>query len=188
MMSSHAKSDRQLLAACTRGDSDAFGVFYLRYRERVLAYFARRVPMPELAADLMAETFARALLALQQPSAPIPASPVGWLLTIAKNQLVDSVRRGNVESAARRRLGLDRLVLDDHDIDRILEVAEAADLLDHAQACLSQDEWKALQAHVVEEEPYRDIALRLRCSEAVIRKRVSRATAHLRSAIGGSSA
>ena len=57
-----------------------------------------------------------------------------------------------------------------------------------AQACLSQDEWQALHAHVVDEEPYRDIAQRLHCSEAVVRKRVSRATAHLRSAIGGSSA
>ncbi len=188
MTSSRPESDLRLLEACRTGDSDAFGIFYARYRERVLAYFARRVPVPELAADLMAETFARALVALRQRSAETPESPVGWLLTIAKNALVDSLRRGTVESAARRRLGIEPLVLDDHDVTRILETAEAADLLEHAEACLSRSEWEALRAHVVDEEPYRDIAQRLHCSEAVVRKRVSRATAHLRSAIGGSSA
>jgi RNA polymerase sigma-70 factor (ECF subfamily) len=188
MTSSRPQPDRELLERCSRGDSDAFGAFYVRYRERVLAYFARRVAVPELAADLMAETFARALVALQQRSAATPGSPVAWLLTIARNQLVDSLRQGSVESAARRRLGLDPLVLDDHDIDRIIEISEAVDLLEHAQACLSRDEWQALQARVVDEEPYRDIAERLRCSEEVVRKRVSRATAHLRSAIGGSGA
>ena len=72
-----------------------FGVFYVRYRERVLAYFSQRVRNPELAADLMAETFARALLAVREAkTGAVPESPVGWLLIIAKNQLVDSARRG----------------------------------------------------------------------------------------------
>jgi RNA polymerase sigma factor (sigma-70 family) len=187
MMSLRSLSDRELLRACSRDDADAFGVFYVRYRERVLAYFSRRVRSPELAADLMAETFARALLAVREAkTGAVPESPVGWLLMIAKNQLVDSARRGSVEAAARRRLGLEPLVLDDRDIERIHEVAEASDLLEHAQAYLPPHEWEALHAHVVDEEPYREIALRLRCSEAVVRKRVSRATSHLRSAIGGS--
>ena len=41
---------------------DSFDAIYLRYREPVLGYFARRVGEPEVAADLMAETFARALV------------------------------------------------------------------------------------------------------------------------------
>jgi RNA polymerase sigma-70 factor (ECF subfamily) len=42
-----------------------------------------------------------------------------------------------------------------------------------------------LHARVVDEEEYAELALRLRCSEAVARKRVSRAVAHARTVIGG---
>jgi hypothetical protein len=41
---------------------EPFDAFYVRYREPVLGFFARRVGKPEVAADLMAETFARALV------------------------------------------------------------------------------------------------------------------------------
>jgi hypothetical protein len=48
-----------------------------------------------------------------------------------------------------------------------------------------ESEWEILRARVLDEEPYPDIAGRLRCSEAVVRKRVSRAKAHVRTALGG---
>jgi RNA polymerase sigma-70 factor (ECF subfamily) len=43
---------------------------------------------------------------------------------------------------------------------------------------------EALMARVVAEREYEDIAREMRCSEAVVRKRVSRAIAQLRRAIG----
>ena len=106
---------------------DSFDAMYLRFREPVLGYFARRVGDPEVAADLMAETFARALVRYR--SAP-PDDPAAWLFVIARNLLVDSARRGQVEESARRKLHLEPLVLDDHDLRRIEEIAEAADLAD----------------------------------------------------------
>ena len=80
---------------------DSFDALYLRYREPVLGYFARRVGEPEVAADLMAETFARALQRYE--SAPLE-EPLAWLFTIARNLLIDSARRGQVEASARRKL------------------------------------------------------------------------------------
>jgi len=156
---------------------DSFDAMYLRYREPVLGYFARRVGQPEVAADLMAETFARALVGYR--AAP-PDEPVAWLFTIARNLLIDSARRGQVEESARRNLRLDPLVLDDADLQRIEEVAEAADLAEMVRATLSATEYEALRARVVDEESYEELALRLRCSEAVARKRVSRAIANVR--------
>jgi RNA polymerase sigma factor (sigma-70 family) len=159
---------------------DSFDEMYLRYREPVLGYFARRVGEPEVAADLMAETFARALVSYR--TAP-PAEPAAWLFVIARNLLVDSARRGQVEESARRKLHLEPLVLDDDDLQRIEEVAEAADLAETVRATLSAVEFEALRARVVEEESYAELALRMRCSEAVARKRVSRAIAHMRNVI-----
>jgi hypothetical protein len=37
-------------------------------------------------------------------------------MTVARNKLVDSVRRGQVEQAARERLALEPLTLDDDDL------------------------------------------------------------------------
>src|SRR5215218_4272736 len=156
---------------------DSFDALYLRYREPVLGYFARRVSEPEVAADLMAETFARALVGYR--SAP-PDEPVAWLFTIARNLLIDSSRRGQVEESARRKLHLEPLVLDDADIQHIEEIAEAVDLAETVRATLSATEYEALRARAVDEESYAELALRLRCSEAVARKRVSRAIANVR--------
>jgi RNA polymerase sigma factor (sigma-70 family) len=162
---------------------EPFDAFYVRYREQVLGYFARRVGEPEVAADLMAETFARAFVESRRKP---PSSPAAWLFTIARNLLIDSARRGQVEESARQRLGLEPMVLDDQDIERIAEIAEAADLAQTIEHTLSANEYEALRARAVDEEPYADLALRLRCSEAVARKRVSRAIAHTRTTIGDS--
>jgi RNA polymerase sigma factor (sigma-70 family) len=160
---------------------ESFDAFYVRFREPLLGYFARRVGEPEVAADLMAETFARALVRYRK--AP-PEAPAAWLFTIARNLLIDSARHGQVEASARRRLGIEPLALDDHDLGRIADIAEAVDLAQLVRATLTDDEYDALHARVVEEEPYAELARRLRCSEAVARKRVSRAIAHARTTTG----
>jgi RNA polymerase sigma-70 factor (ECF subfamily) len=160
---------------------DSFDAMYLRYREPVLGYFARRVGEPEVAADLMAETFARALVHYR---AARLEEPVAWLFTIARNLLIDSARRGQVEESARRKLHLEPLVLDDADIQHIEEIAEAVDLAETVRAALTPTEYEALRARAVDEESYAELALRLRCSEAVARKRVSRAIANVRTVMG----
>jgi RNA polymerase sigma factor (sigma-70 family) len=177
--------DHELLGACRAGDADSFGTFYIRHREVLLGYLARRVENPEVAADLMAETFATALMVVVDPVRALPASPVAWLYSIAKNLMIDGARHGRVEAAARQRLGLGPLVLDDYDIERIHEIAEATDVVRDITASLSRPEWEAFRARVLDDEPYPELARRLRCSEAVARKRVSRAKAFLRTTLGG---
>ena len=160
---------------------ESFDRFYVRYREPVLGFFARRVGEPEVAADLMAETFARALVRYRK-APPEAAGP--WLFAIARNLLIDSTRRGRVEDSARRKLRLEPLVVDDDDLARIEEIARASDLALLVRAALSPPEYEALQARLVDEEDYAEMAARLRCSPAVARKRVSRAVAQARTVIG----
>src|SRR5579859_7654271 len=68
------RSDRDLLAA-SRERGVGFGEFYRRHREAVLAFHGKRVREPELAADLTAETFAAALLAVHDRSRGLPEQP-----------------------------------------------------------------------------------------------------------------
>lgn len=185
-MSLNELSDSGLLSASRAGDGDAFGRFYVRHREVLLRYLARRVNEPELAADLMAETFASALVTVRDHSRALPKTPLAWLFTIGRNLLVDTARHGRVEVEARRRLGLEPLVLDDHDLQRVTEIAASGDALTELAAAIPATEWEAFRAHVLDDESYPELAARLRCSQGVVRKRVSRAKAHLRTTLGGS--
>ena len=106
------------------------------------------------------------------------------MFTIARNLLIDSTRRGRVEDSARRKLRLEPLVLDDEDLERIAEIAAASDLAQTIRATLSPAEYDVLHARAVDEQPYAELAVRLRCSEAVARKRVSRAVAQVRTVMG----
>jgi RNA polymerase sigma factor (sigma-70 family) len=169
--------DDDLLRRSAR-EPEAFGVFYERHERLVLGYFVRRTRDAELAADLTAETFAAALLSSRRYR-PGEAPASAWLLGIARHVLAGSARRARVEDRARRRLGLAQLVLDDETLERIERLgsdARAEELL----ARLTPEQAHAVRARVVEEVPYASIAASLRCSEGVVRQRVSRGLASLR--------
>ncbi len=177
-----ARSDGELLERTRAGDREAFGVLYERRHELVLAFLLKRTRHPEVAMDLMAETFAAALVALVDRPPAIDGSAAAWLLTIARNAMVDSYRRGRVESAARQRLALEPVEISDSDIEQVLQLAAETDLLIGLAAELPVDQFDALRARVLDERGYQEIALQLECSRAVVRKRVSRAIATLRQA------
>ncbi len=168
-----------MLAAIARCDDRAFSAFYRRHLSMVVGWCARRTD-PELAADLTAEVFAAVLIGAARYE-PTRDSAAGWLVGIARNVLGHSVRRGQVDARARRRLGASPLTVEDDDLARVLELAD--DRAGSAKALLAglpMDERMAVRARVIEERGYDEIARSLGCSEMVIRKRVSRGLARLR--------
>ena len=168
-------SDEELLRAA-RSDPSAFGAFYRRHEEPVVRWFLARAGDPEVAADLAAETFAAALAGAHRFRSR-KGAPVAWLFGIARNTLAMSRRRGRVESRARRALGMPPLELTDELIERIEALAAGpVELMDE----LPQEQREAVRARVVDERDYAEIAKDLRCSEAVVRKRVSRGLASMR--------
>ena len=173
-----SESDECVLAAAAR-DPVAFATFYRRYERSMLAFFVRRTADPELAADLTAEVFAAALQACARYRAgEAPAS--AWLFGIAQHKLAKSRRRGVVEDRARRRLGMAPLRIDDDDLERIERLAGGDDVADGLLDGLAPDQRDAVRARILEERSYEEIAGALRCSPAVVRKRVSRGLARLR--------
>jgi RNA polymerase sigma factor (sigma-70 family) len=177
-------SDGELLERTRAGDSDAFGLLFERRRDLVLAFLLKRTRDPEIAMDLMAETFAAALLSLAENPPVISGSAAPWLLAIARNRLIDSYRRGRAESTARMRLALEPVQIAESDIERVLRLTAETDLLADLAAELSADQYEALRARVLDERGYDEIARDLACSPAVVRKRVSRAISNLRQLLG----
>lgn len=159
------------------GLTEDFGAFYERHVSAVTAYVARRVGRADLTFDVVAETFARAL-EHRDDYDPERGVAVAWLFGIARNVVIDSARRGRVADAARRRLGMTAVTLDDEQLARIDERGRID--LAEALSALPRDQREAVICRVLAEEPYTAIAERLGCSEQVVRQRVSRGLAALR--------
>lgn len=170
--------DDEALLRATKTAPEAFAAFYRRHETATLRYFARRAGDSELALDLCAETFAAALQSSGR-FRPGPEPARAWLFGIARNTLAMSLRRGRVERRARLRLSMPRLEADDELLERVEALAMHASVEDLV-ADLPSDQREALLARVVDDREYADIAAQLECSEAVVRKRVSRGLRLLR--------
>lgn len=179
MIDRDRRSDAELLAS-TPGHREAFAVFYRRHVAAVLAYLLGRTGRPDLAADICAEVFAAALEKsdrFDEHRGPARS----WLFAMASSRLIDAARRGAVEDRARRRLGMPPIELEDEDLERVdalldPQLGAAEELLRELPA----DQREAIMARVLEERDYSDIASGISTSEHVIRKRVSRGLAALR--------
>jgi RNA polymerase sigma factor (sigma-70 family) len=168
-------SDEELLVASV-GDEEAFAAFYRRNARPLAGFFMRRTGDGELAADLTAETFAAAL-ASRRRFDPAKGPAIGWLYGIARHNLARTLEHGRVEDRARRALGMAPLALDDEAIE--LVVTTDGDVVQLLQR-LPADQRDAIEARVLDEQEYEQIAAATHTSEAVIRKRVSRGLASLR--------
>ncbi len=150
----------------------------------MLGFFMRATGQPDLAADLAAETFARALETISAFDRARGRADQ-WLFGIARNVLAESYRHGRVEAAARARLGLPELILDDHAAETIARLSAGREPVSLALAGLPRSQQEAIEERVLRERDYPEIAGELRCSEAVVRKRVSRGLRALRTRLAG---
>ena len=160
---------------------------YDRHAEAMLTYFVRRTYAPEVAVDLVAETFATAFEDRDQFRGADGHAAAAWLFAIARHRLADYFRRGQVERRMVARLGVERRPLTDAEYDRIEELAASEELrrvVADELAALPADQRDALRLRIVEERPYPELARSLGISEQTARARVSRALRALRRSPG----
>jgi RNA polymerase sigma-70 factor (ECF subfamily) len=165
-------TDADLLAAA-RSDASAFRVFYERYAARIYGYHLRRVREQQAAHDLTAETFAQAWLARVRFSDRAGGTAAPWLFAIARNVLVDSVRRGRLERRACERLGLLRDARTEPGESWLVGLDEALDELPEGQG-------HAVRLRVIDELGYDDVARELGTTPEAARVRVHRGLRALR--------
>ena len=168
-------TDEQLLASPV---PEHFALFYRRHARFVLGYFARATHDAEAAADLTAETFAAALRARAR-FRPGGAPASAWLYGIAAHKLADWRRTGYAEDRARKRLGMERVELTADDVAAIDELAGDVAVLSYVSE-LPPEQSDAIRQRILREQDYASIAAGQGVSEQVVRKRVSRGLAALR--------
>lgn len=174
MSTDTTRTDAELIRAAER-DADAFVVLYDRYALRAVAW-ARRggVPEPDVV-DLVAELFAQAWRSRRRFEDPGDGSAGGWLHGITRHLVAHYHRRGRNETAARRRLALDRET-DTAELERAaarLDALRGAPELQAALDDLPTKQADAVRLRVMEGLEYAEIAAHLSCTPVTARKQVS---------------
>jgi RNA polymerase sigma factor (sigma-70 family) len=149
----------------------------------MLRFFMRRTFDPEVAVDLVADTFVAAIAARVSFRGESDEDAARWLYGIARHRLADFQRHGAVERRALERAGFQRRALSDPEYERIEELAGLSELRDNVAAGLDglgREQREALVLRVVQERSYEEVATALGISEQTARARVSRAAAALR--------
>jgi RNA polymerase sigma factor (sigma-70 family) len=170
------RTDAELIQTA-ESEAASFAELYRRHVATVHACFARRLEWA--ASDLTAETFAQAWLSRRSFRDEADGSALPWLLGIARNVARQSARRNEVESRARRRLGLPTDLASEEGFAAVEERLSPRVGLARALETLPEHEREALELRVVDELPYADVAARLGLRPAAARLRVSRALRRL---------
>lgn len=181
----HHRTDAEILAGVA-ADPDAFDAFYRRYEALVAGWLLRRCADPHLAADLAAETFARALLHAGAFRDRGGQPAVGWLLAIAGNLHRQYLRRGAATQRAQQRLQMHVADWSPDTLDAITALADREAwnaALTEALSALPAAQRAAVLAHVVHDVSYADLADTHHTTEATIRQRVSRGLSRLRDTV-----
>lgn len=166
--------------------ADEVAELYDRHAEAILAFLVGRTWDPEVAVDILAETFAVALGGRHRFRGRHDEAARAWLYGIARHELADHFRRDGAQRRAFARLGIERRPLTDVEYERIEELAGSNELRDRVAEeldALPVDQREAVRLRVVEEQGYQTLARTLDISQDTARARVSRGLQALRVAI-----
>ncbi|HEY1515764.1 MAG TPA: RNA polymerase sigma factor [Solirubrobacteraceae bacterium] len=168
--------DAQLIARAG-DDPVGFSELYTRHAVEIHAWLSRRLEWA--ASDLTAETFARALLNRHRFQDTHQGSALPWLLGIARNVLLETVRADRIETRARERLGLPLDLATEDGFTEVEDRLSPRLLLNGQLETLPVGERDALRLRVIEELTYDEVAERLDIRPTAARLRVSRALRRL---------
>jgi RNA polymerase sigma-70 factor (ECF subfamily) len=174
--------------ARAKTDARAFVEFYDAYFERVLRFVGSRVLDAEVAVDVVSETFAKALERREQFRGDTEEAERAWVFAIAASELSHFWRKGKVQRAAVRRMGIVVPALADEELERIenrMGVQAVATKLREQMQRLPSEQQEAINLRVLEDFSYAEIALRARVTPQVARARVSRGLRSLAKSLAG---
>ena len=173
------QSDESLMVQYCHGNKESFTELYLRYREKLIGFFNRRLPQKkEMALDLSQITWLKVHKSRQSYDSSKKFS--NWLFSIALNSLRDLMREPKIESELRDSDEHENL---SHTSELNLEIREQ---LEHLQKFILQ--LKPLTRDLILLSDYegfssQEIAAMFGMKDATVRQSLSRARAELREAI-----
>lgn len=160
----------------TRLGDSAFERLFEAHAEPLFAFLVYRTGDRQLAEDLLADTFERALRSRARFD-PRRGSEKNWVYAIAVNLVRDQARRQRVEISALERVGAHETRQVD---DGALAAVEDRDLLERVLTKLSDEEREAIALRFGSDLTVREVARVLGDKEGAVEKRISRGLEKLR--------
>jgi RNA polymerase sigma factor (sigma-70 family) len=159
-------------------DPDAFEAFYRAHIESIGRFIARRVDDPQLVADLTSQIFLTAV-EVAETYRPEKGTPAGWLFGIAKNVLVDHIRKQARERKAHRLLAGRRFLEPDAlaRIEERIDAERSMRLLFHTLEKLPKRDRRLLELVAVDGLTVADAAAVLGMKPGTARVRLHRSRA-----------
>jgi RNA polymerase sigma-70 factor (ECF subfamily) len=164
------------------GAAEQCRAWYEEHGDAVYNYVRFHVASPDIAEDLIAETFLRALRAAGRFDAA-RGSARGWLLTIARNLVNDHRRRGRVRQYVPLGTMRDLVCHAPSPEERLLHEESVGRLLD-ALAGLPSDDREIISLRYASGLSGEELARQLDITESNVRTRLWRALKRLRAALG----
>jgi len=156
--------------------NSAFERLFQAHAEPLFAFLVYRTGDRQLAEDLVADTFERALRSRSRFD-PRRGSEKNWLYAVAVNLARDRARKATVETRALARVGAE--TSDAHD-DPTIDAIGERDSIERALVKLSDDEREAIALRFGSDLRLREVARAVGESESAVEKRISRALQKLR--------
>ena len=166
-------TDAQLVAHAAKGDQQAFEYLFARYREAIMRLFEQRIGDKATASDLLQETFIKVYLHLSNYSDSYTFGQ--WVYTIARNTLVDYLRRRADDVALDERFCAPAATTPTPEESVIINQTRA-----HFEASLdelSEEYRQIIEMRFLEEYSYEEIAERLGRPLNTIKTQIRRAKA-----------
>ncbi len=151
------ETDEDLMRRLQQADMSALDALYERHSDRLWKYLHRR--LPHKAEDLFQECFAR-LIERRDQWRGAPFLP--WLLVLARNLLIDEVRR-------------EKRTLPNF-TDENISSSEVEEWLED----LSVENRRLVREHYLEGFSYQELATKYQTVEATLRQKMSRALRSIR--------
>ncbi len=165
-----------------REDPATFGDVYVEYRTTVLTYFARRVLDPELALDLMAETFAEVFSSIGRFRGTTEREGQAFLWSVARSRHAEWHRRGEIERRHLERIGVPVPSLGPEEYERIEQLADLErfiPMLDRALRELTPQQRHLIGERIEKGRSYDDLAAELNTTAPALRNMLARALRRL---------
>lgn len=169
-------SDEDLMELYQSGDALAFEALYERHSGKVFAFLQKKAN-PQVARDLLQETFLKLHRSRQQYSPQYPFLP--WIFTIARNAYLDFVRLNETKITQQSS------VVDVPATQPEPEEAWDANL-SQALSTLPTNQKRAIELRYISEWTFEQIAAEMKTSPVNARQLISRSLKKLRSSLGAS--
>lgn len=166
-------TDSRLVELASEGDQQAFEYLFTRYREALMRLFEQRLDDKTVASDLLQETFIKVYLHLDSYSKNFTFGQ--WIYTIARNTLVDHLRRRADDVPIDERFRSPQATTPTPEESVIISQSQS-----HFYAALdelSEEYRRIIEMRFIEEYSYEEIAERLGRPLNTIKTQIRRAKA-----------